>query len=89
MHIHECTSIFIHTFFLACGCNINGTEPDYDEQKQAIFKCKDNGQCTCKPGKNIDGDKCDRCREGFTNFPECDKCLEANRWGENCHDSKC
>ena len=88
--VHKCIlSIFIHTFLLACGCNINGTESDYDEQKREIFKCTDNGQCTCKEGKNIDGDKCDRCREGFTNFPECDKCLEANKWGENCHDSKC
>ena len=85
------TYINIHSYHIvsACGCNITGSVLEYDEQKQnLIAKCKDNGQCTCLPGKNIDGDKCDRCREGFTNFPECDKCAEANKWGENCHDSK-
>lgn len=34
--------------------------------------CDDNGQCHCNP--NFDGDKCDRCKEQYYNYPACEEC---------------
>lgn len=34
--------------------------------------CDDEGRCQCL--SNFDGDHCDRCREGFYNYPACEGC---------------
>ena len=34
--------------------------------------CDENGKCSCK--ENIVGEKCDKCADGYTEFPNCDQC---------------
>ena len=31
--------------------------------------CSENGQCDCM--ENIEGDKCDACKNGYFRFPDC------------------
>lgn len=47
-----------------CGCNTDGST-DSDCKKY-------DGYCSCK--QNIVGRRCDRCENGFCNFPFCDPC---------------
>ena len=47
-------------FFSECGCDENGSDGN---------GCNEDGVCTCKP--NVDGDKCDKCKPNFFQFPSC------------------
>lgn len=48
-------------FFLGCNCDGHGSNG---------VSCDVDGVCRCWP--NFDGEKCDKCREGFYNFPSCE-----------------
>ena len=65
-------------YFTACGCDTQGTVDNNDT-------CDENGICTCQNG-NIEGDKCDTCIAGYSNFPTCS--IDC-KWGEwsNCSTS--
>jgi len=46
--------------------------------------CNDaDGQCKCK--NNVVGLKCDECRPGFFNFPNCDQPCQCNDHADSCH----
>ena len=47
-------------FLPDCDCDPKGLKDG---------KCDDSGKCACK--KNVGGDKCDRCKEGYSTFPTC------------------
>ena len=47
-------------FFSDCGCSNTGSTGQ---------TCKGNGKCDCKP--NYIGVKCDECRFGYFQYPEC------------------
>ena len=47
-------------FFSDCGCSNTGSTGQ---------TCKSNGKCDCKP--NYIGVKCDECRFGYFQYPEC------------------
>ena len=47
-------------FLPDCDCDPKGLKDG---------KCDDSGKCACK--KNVGGDKCDRCKEGYSSFPTC------------------
>ena len=49
--------------FLDCNCQTQGTI--------ALVCGKTDGECLCN--KNIVGENCDRCADGFFGFPECTK----------------
>ncbi|PIO66985.1 laminin EGF-like protein [Teladorsagia circumcincta] len=50
----------------ACSCLIDGAKGQ---------ACDSKGQCYCKG--NFEGERCDRCKPNFYNFPACEEC--------NCH----
>lgn len=51
-----------------CDCFLNGTYGDVCEVG--------GGQCPCKD--NFDGPACDKCADGYWNFPECER--KFNLW---------
>lgn len=53
--------LFVCFGVLACGCDSHGTNG---------VTCSNEGVCQCK--YNFGGDKCDRCRDGFYNYPTCE-----------------
>lgn len=55
--------------FLDCGCDPKGSVSE---------NCDDEGTCSCK--KNVCGSKCNKCCNGYDNFPKCDKCA-VEWWG--------
>ena len=44
-------------------------------------QCDKNGKCPCKD--NYDGEKCNKCKIGFKNFPRCDQCSDGY-YGKKC-----
>ena len=32
------------------------------------------GKCNCN--QNVDGDKCDKCVDGYSEWPQCDQCAD-------------
>ena len=50
----------IYDFYSDCGCSNTGSTGQ---------TCKGNGKCDCKP--NYIGVKCDECRFGYFQYPEC------------------
>lgn len=46
---------------LGCNCNSYGS---------IGVSCDGEGVCQCQ--HNFDGIKCDKCKEGFYNFPSCE-----------------
>ena len=46
----------------ACACDTRGTVDNADT-------CDDSGKCDCQG--NVDGDKCNTCSAGYSNFPTC------------------
>ena len=42
------------------------------EEGSVDGRCDDNGKCSCN--EHVTGDKCDKCENGYTNYPKCDKC---------------
>ena len=52
------------SLFLECDCDERGI------YQSIAFKCnKDTGKCICKG--DIVGERCDRCKTGTIDFPEC------------------
>lgn len=49
--------------FLACNCELPGS---------IGISCNADGQCLCN--NNFDGRNCNKCKEGFYNFPSCEEC---------------
>ena len=47
-------------FCAACECNVEGSSDS---------TCNDDGQCTCKD--EIEGANCDKCKDGYFDFPNC------------------
>lgn len=73
----ECLSKFLLVGFnslnviwilLGCNCNTYGS---------IGVSCDNEGVCQCQ--RNFDGNICDKCKEGFYNFPSCE--------GKNTHTS--
>ena len=50
-------------FFLACECKLEASVDG---------TCDINGRCSCK--EHVAGDKCEKCVDGYSNWPKCDKC---------------
>ena len=53
--------------FSECDCDIDGTTDEgecdqYNDEEEGLIA----GQCHCKT--NVDGQRCDRCKNGFWNF---------------------
>ena len=44
--------------------------------------CDDNGKCSCNA--HVEGEKCDKCFDGFAEFPNCDKCAAEHYGYPNC-----
>ncbi|XP_022089419.1 laminin subunit alpha-like isoform X2 [Acanthaster planci] len=61
------------TFSLSADYN-NGALPcECNRQGSQSFNCEQlGGQCLCRP--NISGRRCDRCKIGFYDFPNCFRC---------------
>ena len=69
--------------FIACACDLQGTECIQGIECNATgvedknISCDDNGKCKCRC--NIKGDKCDVCNAEFWGYPHChgnnNKCL--------------
>ena len=53
-----------HDTFCALDCECN-------KEGSINFLCNDDGICTCKNG--IEGDRCSRCKQGYSGFPNCQK----------------
>lgn len=49
------------THFSACNCDSQGT---------IGLTCNEDGVCNCE--HNFDGEKCNKCKDGFYNFPVCE-----------------
>ena len=49
-------------FFAACACNTQGTVGNNNT-------CDDSSVCSCQV--KVEGDKCDTCSAGYSNFPAC------------------
>ena len=47
---------------LACGCDTQGSVSNGTT-------CTNDGQCKCKP--KMEGFTCNRCKDGFYDFPKC------------------
>lgn len=61
-----------------CSCDKDGSQS---------LSCNSQGQCACKPG--VDGDKCNRCREGYYGFSAAGckacRCNPEGSKGINCN----
>ena len=55
---HQCE--YNEMLSTSCNCNQEGSNS---------IACDNEGKCYCK--SNIDGDKCDKCINGFFGFPNC------------------
>ena len=54
--------------FVACKCNDKGSTDG---------ECDDSGTCgPCK--KNVEGKKCEKCKNGYKTFPDCNKCKDGH-----------
>ena len=62
--------IFCLLIYLACNCNIFGSENC--DTTTNICPCSDTGICNCTTDSNIVGEKCDICANGFYGFPTCE-----------------
>ena len=50
----------------ACDCKVDGTV-------DGAMNCSlESGQCDCNP--NIEGQACDHCMDGSSNYPSCTVC---------------
>ena len=59
--------------FLDCLCHAEGAVDN---------SCDDNGKCSCNT--HVEGEKCDKCFDGFAEFPNCDKCAAEHYGYPNC-----
>ena len=62
----------------ACECN---------EEGSTDISCNEDGKCSCKP--NINGEKCDACKDGHSDFPNCQECSEEFFGSPNCQACDC
>jgi hypothetical protein len=53
--------MFVFIFISACKCEDIGS---------IGVSCDNEGRCQCKD--NFDGNRCERCQEGFYNYPICE-----------------
>ena len=60
--------------FLACNCHNTGA--------QDAFCDVQNGACSCNPSSY--GRRCDECKPGYWNFPNCEPC-ECNSHALTCN----
>lgn len=56
-------SIGMSLIFLECNCETSGTKD--------LICGKTDGKCICKD--NVAGNRCQKCADGFYNYPDCDK----------------
>ncbi|KAI3381409.1 hypothetical protein SNEBB_000855 [Seison nebaliae] len=66
----------------SCNCNEQGLTSKalenrftkiFGSSQKYIYSCNHrNGQCDCR--ENIGGRRCDQCKAGYWNYPECKKC---------------
>ena len=59
--------------FSDCLCHAEGAVDN---------SCDDNGKCSCNT--HVEGEKCDKCFDGFAEFPNCDKCAAEHYGYPNC-----
>ena len=58
----------VYLLFVACKCNAKGSTNG---------ECDDSGTCgPCK--KNVEGKKCEKCKNGYKTFPDCNKCIDGH-----------
>ena len=65
--INKANCFFQH--ILACGCSSSGA---------SSVSCTSSGVCTCK--SRFVGDKCDSCKAGFYDYPNCYGKIQYNIW---------
>ena len=67
--------IFLKKLFIFsdCLCHAEGAVDN---------SCDDNGKCSCNA--HVEGEKCDKCFDGFAEFPNCDKCAAEHYGYPNC-----
>lgn len=53
--------MFMFLFISACNCENTGS---------IGISCDNEGKCQCK--ENFDGNRCEKCKEGFYNYPICE-----------------
>ena len=75
-HIQYHYMLFI-LWYLACLCNNEGS------LNNTICDVK-TGQCSCK-NDLIAGQQCDRCTDGYYNFPQCKGISFQTFWYTNAH----
>ena len=81
-HCESCMT-FSPPIFLDCNCDPQGTTEEI---------CNDySGECICKEG--FGGARCDQCKPGYFNFPNCEPCAcsEVGSTSEICEvtDGQC
>jgi len=58
---------YIDFFFAACDCDLSGSLDDgICDSRTDPLSGDESGRCHCKA--NVDGRRCDRCKNGFWNF---------------------
>lgn len=61
------TSFINYLFYTACDCDLSGSLDDgICDSRTDPLSGDESGRCHCKA--NIEGRRCDRCKNGFWNF---------------------
>ena len=67
---------YYYQFLHRCDCNGAGSQDEFCDQN--------TGQCECNTLQPTFGRKCDECKPGYWNFPNCQQC-ECNGHADTCH----
>lgn len=63
-HCHSSNTTVIGSLVISTGCGCN--------KEHTIGRiCDESGKCSCK--KNYDGDSCEKCSKGYSDYPLCKK----------------
>ena len=67
---------YYYQYLPRCDCNGAGSQDEFCDQN--------TGQCECNTLQPTFGRKCDECKPGYWNFPNCQQC-ECNGHADTCH----
>ena len=62
--------------YLACACHENGTFVSSNTDSSQPLPCNNEGQCICRP--NVEGKKCDKCKDEHWNINSKKGCETCN-----------